>query len=60
VKPQIRSCDAVSGTTGAQEEFGELGPALAWRDDLREMAARSTAFGPCRQGKELLVPRLHP
>ena len=31
-----------------------------WRDDLREMAARSTAFGPCRQGKELLVPRLHP
>jgi len=24
------------------------------------MAARSTAFGPCRQREELLVPRLHP
>jgi hypothetical protein len=40
--------------------FGELGRALALRDDLREVAARSTAFGSCRQGKELLVPRLHP
>jgi hypothetical protein len=40
--------------------FGELRPALAWRETSGRMAARSTAFGPCRQGKELLVPRLYP
>jgi hypothetical protein len=33
-------------TATVKRPFGELGPAFVWRDDLREMAARSTAFGP--------------
>src|SRR5206468_11814403 len=35
---------------------GELGPALAWRDDLGEMPGRSTAFGRCRQGESTPGP----
>jgi hypothetical protein len=44
-------CRPVWGTATVKRPFGELGPALAWRDDLREMAARSTAFGLADKGK---------
>jgi hypothetical protein len=41
--------------------FGELGPALAWRDDLRENdGALDGVRALPAKGKELLVPRLHP
>jgi len=41
--------------------FGELRPALAWRDDLRENGGRARRrSGLAGKGKELLVPRLHP
>jgi hypothetical protein len=40
---------------------GELRPALAWRDDLRENGdALDGVRALPAKGKELLVPRLHP
>jgi len=38
--------------------FGELRPALALRDDVRESGGALDDVGPCRRREELPVPRL--